>query len=265
MESGQATFKRLEIESVSKQNEHTSLFTFRHSLGSKPGQFVMAWIPGVGENPMSVAFEDEDGFSLLVSGVGDFSKKFVSLKKGDGVWIRGPFGNSFTPKGKRMVLIGGGFGVAPLWFFSSQNKEADITLIQGARSKEFLLLLPVLKKLGKKFEVCTDDGSIGFKGFTTDLLKKIMEKEKVDCVYACGPEKMLFKILQLCNENGVECQLSLERYMKCGFGICGQCDCDGLLVCRDGTVFNGKQLKGNKEFGLSQREPSGLKKQRSHW
>ena len=262
MESGMASFIPLKIEGVSRQNESTSLFSFRHKLGAKPGQFVMVWIPGFGENPMSVAFEDEAGFRLIVTGVGDFSKKFASMEKGDKVWVRGPFGNHFQVKDHhRLVMVGGGFGIAPLWFLAEKNKGKDITLIQGARNKGLLLLRKELSELGVDVRHCTDDGSEGFKGFTTDLLKQIIQEEKVHCVYACGPEKMLFRIKEICREAKVKCELSVERYMKCGFGICGQCDCDGLLVCRDGTIFTGEQLEGNREFGKCQREPSGLKKQ----
>lgn len=257
---GKAKFFTLKIEKTESKNPTTTLITFKHKLHSKPGQFVMAWVPGVSEKPLSVAFEDAKTFSLLVAQVGEFSKKLCSLKKGDRVWVRGPFGNAFERTGKNLVMVGGGFGVAPLWFFASQNKDAKITFVEGARNKDLLLLKKEIAALGVDLRVCTDDGSEGFKGFTTQMLERVLSEGKVDCVYACGPEKMLYRIMQLCEAKGVECQLSLERYMKCGFGVCGQCDCDGLLVCRDGPIFTGKQLKNNKDFGVLSREPSGLKK-----
>jgi dihydroorotate dehydrogenase electron transfer subunit len=107
--------------------------------------------------------------------------------------------------------------------------------------------------------ITTDDGSLGIRGFTTDALKGLLKEESFDCVYTCGPEMMMKKVFGLCKEFGVECQASLERYMKCGIGVCGQCCIDGLRVCKDGPVFSSEQLRKLDEFGVFERNKSGCK------
>ena len=104
------------------------------------------------------------------------------------------------------------------------------------------------KKLGTDLYITTDDGSKGVKGYATDVFEELMKNEKFDLVYGCGPEIMLKKIFEISGRNKTNCELSLERYMKCGFGVCGQCAIDDKLVCMDGTVFNSAKL-----FSLSKR------------
>ena len=91
-------------------------------------------------------------------------------------------------------------------------------------------------------KLCTEDGTVGFKGTTVDLLKDLLKKQHLQKVYACGPERMLYKVVELCKDHGIECEVSLERHIKCGFGVCGQCDCGGQRVCIDGPVFNTEEL-----------------------
>ncbi len=98
-------------------------------------------------------------------------------------------------------------------------------------------------------KLCTDDGTVGFKGTTVDLLKDLLKKQRFQKVYACGPERMLYKVVELCREHSIECEVSLERYMKCGFGVCGQCDCSGQRVCIEGPVFNTEELSRMEDFG----------------
>jgi dihydroorotate dehydrogenase electron transfer subunit len=107
--------------------------------------------------------------------------------------------------------------------------------------------------------VSTDDGSFGIKGFTTDVLMDLLKKEKFDCVYTCGPEVMMKKVFDICDDKGIKCQASLERYMKCGFGLCGTCCIDDKLICKDGPVFDSNQLRKLSEFGVFNRDKSGSK------
>jgi dihydroorotate dehydrogenase electron transfer subunit len=106
--------------------------------------------------------------------------------------------------------------------------------------------------------MATDDGSEGYHGLVTDVLK---EKVKdFDYVYTCGPEKCIEGVLDICLENRVPLQASLERYMKCGLGVCGSCMLGPWRVCADGPVFTDEQLKKlREEFGKFRRAPSGLK------
>ena len=106
--------------------------------------------------------------------------------------------------------------------------------------------------------ISTDDGSKGYKGLASDLAKEEIAKEKFDQVLTCGPEIMMKKLYDICKN--IPFQASLERYMKCGFGICGQCCIgEGLRVCKEGPVFDGKTLKKIQDFGIYTRDASGRK------
>ena len=138
------------------------------------------------------------------------------------------------------------------------------TIIQGAKSKEYLLylkdenLLKIIEKNNNKIICCTDDGSYGIHGFTTDVLKELINK-KVKTVYTCGPEIMIKKVFEICEKNKIECQAALERYIRCGFGVCGACVCGDQLVCKDGPVFKSEQLRQMKDFGKYALLKSGKK------
>ena len=159
-------------------------------------------------------------------------------------------------KGEEICVVSGGCGAAPVIFLAEEAKKKGlgVTAIVGARNKESLLFLDRFKKCGEVL-VATDDGSEGHKGFVTEVLEK--EIKKFDQVYTCGPEIMMKGVLDICEKNKVPMQASLERYMKCGIGVCGSCMVDGLRVCADGPVFDGKVISGLKDFGKIKREPSG--------
>ena len=94
--------------------------------------------------------------------------------------------------------------------------------------------------------IATDDGSCGRKCFTTEILEELLrdnKKNKIKVVYTCGPEIMMKKILDICNKYKIKCEESLERIMKCGFGVCGACMCNDKLVCKDGPVFTRAEIK----------------------
>jgi dihydroorotate dehydrogenase electron transfer subunit len=201
-----------------------------------PGQFVMAWIPGAGEKPFSLADED----MLVVKRVGPFTSKLFERDEGDRLWIRGPYGRGFEPKGKRIALVAGGIGIPPLYALAKLWNERfkRITLIYGAKRREELALMDVEKYVDELITT-TDDGSSGIKGFPTDVLRE--RKDEFDQVYACGPEPMLQGVLRIMDYSCV--QVSMERRMKCGIGVCGSCSLGKYLVCRDGPVFKGEELK----------------------
>jgi dihydroorotate dehydrogenase electron transfer subunit len=246
--------QKAKITQVKQEGSRVKTFYFELDIEAQPGQFVMAWLPGVDEKPFCIA--GTKPFALSVAKVGPFSAKMHELKKGDYVWIRGPFGKPFTLVGKKVVMVGGGYGVAPLRFLAKEAKKKKIKtkFIMGARTHSDLMDAPKVCIAA----ICTDDGSMGKKGRVTELLDAAL-KEKPDCVYACGPEKMLFRVMEMCEKAHVECQLSLERYMKCGFGLCGQCSISGLMVCKDGPVFTGKELKKIPDFGKGRLDATGKK------
>ena len=231
------------VTKAEKENDIVTTLTFDAPLSNaQPGQFVMLWLPGMDEKPYGVA-----GISPLrisVGARGAFSKKLCSLKNGDRVWLRGPYGHGFEFSGKRALLVGGGYGFGPLRFLAevAKKKKISATAICGARSKGLLMAPAVCKTI-----FTTDDGSAGTKGNVLIAMKELLKKEKFDCVYTCGPERMMSAVAYEAKGAGADCQLLLERYMKCGIGICGHCCCGEKLVCIDGPMF-GLEILENPEF-----------------
>lgn len=253
----------LQIKKIADEAEKTKTFVFDYGLESEPGQFINLWIPKFDEKPFSISYQDDKRFAITVACIGIFTEEMRKLKEGDLIGIRGPYGKAFNLKGKNIILVGGGCGCGPLAFLADEaiKKGVDVSFIIGARTKDALLFLERMKKNNVKTFVTTDDGSFGVKGFATDLLKDFLEKNHIDAVYSCGPEKMMKKVAEMCKDKKIYCELSLERYMKCGFGVCGQCcmDDSGFRVCTDGPVINGEDALKLREFGSYRRDAAGKK------
>ncbi len=230
---------------------------------AEPGQFVMLWLPGVDEKPVSIAHPAP--LTVTVARVGPFSTALHQRKAGDRVGWRGPYGRGFSLRQDRpALLVAGGYGAAPLYFLASRAVERGIptTVALGARTSLDLLYVEQFRALGVYLLLATDDGSLGHRGYITDLITHPTNQPTTQLtthptIYACGPELMLVTLHRLCREHGIPGQLSVERYMKCGFGICGQCALDGLLVCQDGPVFDVEQLDGLRDFGQVHRSATG--------
>lgn len=253
----------LKIKKIVDEAKDFKTFIFGYKLNAKPGQFVMVWLPRVDEKPFSVSFQDSKTFGITIFKIGRFTEQLFKLKKGDKLGIRGPYGNSFSFRGKNIVLVGGGCGGAPLGFLADELKKRkkNVNFIIGAKCKDSLLFLNRMKFAKIKTYTTTDDGSYGFKGFTTYFLRNFLEENIVDFVYSCGPEIMMKTVVNICEEFNIPCELSLERYMKCGIGVCGQCamDYSGVRVCKEGPVFPANVLKKIHEFGKYRRGKSGRK------
>jgi dihydroorotate dehydrogenase electron transfer subunit len=225
---------------------------------AEPGQFIMLWLPGVDEKPMSVAHPAP--LTLTVARVGPFTTALYERRVGDRVGWRGPYGRGFSlQKDRPALLVSGGCGVGPLYFLATQAVERDIptTVALGARTALDLPYIEQFRALGVDLILATDDGSLGYKGYVTDAIPQSAICNSQSIIYACGPEPMLVAVHRLCRERAIPGQLSLERYMKCGFGICGQCAIDGYLVCQDGPVFDVEQLDGLRDFGRAHRSATG--------
>tara|TARA_Y100000310_G_scaffold281722_1_gene302413 strand:+ start:45463 stop:46272 length:810 start_codon:yes stop_codon:yes gene_type:complete len=244
----------MEISKIVQESKGNKSFFFKRSLDCKPGQFIMVWLPDVDEKPMAVSYMSKNEFAFTSQVVGKFTNALDKLKKGDKLGIRGPYGNSFSVR-KNACVVGGGVGMASVSTLIDKLKNP--TIINGSRSKDNLIYLKRYK--GKKMIATTDDGSFGKKGFTTDVLKEVLSEGKIKIVYTCGPEIMMKKVLDVCNKYNVECEASLERIMKCGFGVCGACMVDDKIACMDGPIFNSKQLSKMKDFGSFARLKTGRK------
>lgn len=244
----------LPVSKVIREGKDQKTIFVKHKENIKPGQFYMLWIPGIDSKPYAVAYynKDELGFTSIV--IGKFSNAFDKLKVNDKIGLFGPYGNSFSIK-KNACVVAGGIGISSVSTLIDKLKNPKI--ICGVRNKDYLIYMKRYKK--KKLMVTTDDGSYGRKGFTIDVLKELLNNNKIKIVYTCGPEIMMKKVLDLCNKYNLECEASLERYMKCAFGICGNCVIDDKLVCIDGPIFNRLQLNKLKEFGKFARLKFGKK------
>lgn len=261
----------LSIKKIVKETDTIWTFIFEYELGSKPGQFVMLWIPGVDEKPFSIAYDSGKEFWLTIANVGPATKELFKLKVGDKVGIRGPFGTEFVfKKGDHLALLAGGYGSAPLYnvAVNALKLECTIEFIVGARTKDLLLYQKRVDDLRKKYpgkityHGATNDGTAGHKGFNTELLEKILkEKKGITQVMTCGPEIMMMKGAELAKKHRIKSQVSIERYMKCGFGVCGQCCIDhtGERACKEGPVYDGEKALKLDEFGKYHRDSVGRK------
>jgi dihydroorotate dehydrogenase electron transfer subunit len=259
--------KTYRIKEIVQETANVRSFTLDGSLGAKPGQFVMVWLPGVDENPMSVAYDDGETTKITFFAVGDFTNALAEKKVGDLVGLRGPFGTHYTwKKGQHLALVAGGYGAAPM-YFAAQHAVKDgctIDMIVGARSTEHLLYIDQFKKMKNvTLHVATDDGSMGHKGYNAEVLEQLLAKKDhgIDQIFACGPELMLKRISEISAEHNVASQLSLERFMKCGYGLCGNCTVDplGIRLCTDGPVVKNDVCLAITEFGQYHRDDLGKK------
>jgi dihydroorotate dehydrogenase electron transfer subunit len=225
-------------------------------LNPSPGQYLMLWIRGVDEIPMSFSGPD----TITVQSVGTATQALFKLGAGSEVGIRGPLGNGFTMIGKNILLIGGGVGTAPLAFLAEAAKKAGIgiTSLLGFRSRDDMIFQDRFEGLGDTI-ITTDDGSCGIKGRASAGLRELNLYD-YDQIYLCGPELMMSDIISRTMEHATKTQACINRYFKCADGICGSCclDPDGLRVCVEGPVIMADRLKGS-EFGRYKRGPSGSK------
>ncbi|OUJ18732.1 NAD(P)H-flavin reductase Mcr1 [Methanonatronarchaeum thermophilum] len=245
-----------EIDDIVDETPNIKTFILDGSIDCEVGQYFMVWIPGSDEIPISPSIIDPTG--LTVQKVGPATEDMFGLDVGDQVGIRGPYGNTFSLKGDRVLIVSGGCGGAPLLPLARELKKMgkELTIAVGGRTKDELLFRDKFKELGD-LVVATEDGSEGCSGYITEPIMDLLDD--FDAVYSCGPEPMLKKIVENTPDD-VFIEVSLQRYVKCGVGVCGSCcmDPDGTRLCVEGPVFNKKELLGT-EFGEYRRDGSGKK------
>ena len=229
------------IVSVNEENWRTRTITLDLRLDAQPGQFVMVWLPRLDERPFSLAAAAP--VTLTVAAVGPFSRALHALRPGDTLWIRGPFGRGFriVPEVRRPVLVGGGYGVAPLAFLAEQLLSAgqSPTAVIGARTADDLLGMHRFERLGVPLVLTTDDGSAGERGFATAPVEHLLAAGQVDAIYGCGPHGLLHALEQQARRAGIVAELSWEARMGCAIGLCGMCEhTDGTLLCLEGPVLS---------------------------
>ena len=261
--------RTVEVLEVKEENCSVKTLTFSDELcrNADPGQFVMVWIPGVDEIPISLSGINTDGnTSITVHDVGDASRALNKKQKGEKVGIRGPFGKGFVPSKGNVMVVGGGTGIGPLIPLSEKLvKIADkLTVMSGVKNQDNLLFVDRVDQIcsegNSETVYTTEDGSYEFSGFITDQAEQKLMNEKFDMVYTCGPELMMYKMFLLTEHYKVPLQASLERIMRCSIGLCGSCQIGKLRVCKDGPVLTSEQLRSVKEeFGKFRLDATGKK------
>lgn len=214
-----------------------------------PGQFVEVRVDGSPSTflrrPISIHFVDKESNELwlMVAMIGDGTRQMGRLQAGDTLNCVLPLGNAFTmpaAKDEKVLLVGGGVGVAPMLYLGSTLHAQGIqpTFLLGGRTAQDLLELDLFNKYGRVC-VTTEDGSMGEKGFVTN---HSVLNEHFDRICTCGPTPMMKAVAHYAKEHDITCEVSLENLMACGLGACLCCvekTTEGnLCVCKEGPVFN---------------------------
>lgn len=230
------------ITSIREDNHRTRTFFLEPALPAQPGQFAMVWLPGVGEKPFSLS--GSEPLALTVVTVGPVSDAIHNLRAGKRLWLRAPLGRGFESQGERLLLVGGGYGAAPLRFLAevarAEGKAVEVCL--GASTAADLILVNEFEVLGCDIRLATEDGSQGAAGLVTETVRQAIHDHRPNGLYACGPVKMLEAVEVLAEQRHLPYQLSWEARMRCGMGLCGSCELErqghgtGWLTCLDGPV-----------------------------
>lgn len=224
----------------------------------RAGQFVNLEVPGdrsqILRLPLSFSHADPEAgtFEIVYAVVGDGTGRLSRMAPGATTTAVGPCGNPWpVSEGQgRCLVVSGGVGVTPIVACARLLRERGVAFdaVVGAQTGARVWGVDVLESLGAgRVSVTTDDGTMGRRGFTTDELRDLLAANDYDTVYACGPEPMMAGVARLCAEAGVECRVSMERMMCCGFGACGTCNLvlvsgGYASVCKNGPVFDAKEV-----------------------
>ncbi len=231
-------FEKFTLVENQRLADDLAILTFDRKYDIKPGEFIFAWIPGIGEKPFSVL--DDNPLTLAILKIGCFTSKAVELKKGAEVYIRGNYGNPVEIKeDQKIILVSGGTGLAANYHIARDfpNTESFV----GARDKDHLFYTEKLEKVSKTF-LATNDGSVGHEGFVTVPLKERLEELKGENLvfYNCGPEPMINAVtkMQLEYTSADKIFNAIDFVTKCGVGICGSCSTKkGKRLCVDGPFI----------------------------
>ena len=255
--------KIVEIKEITVETPTIKTFLFDWDM-DQLGEFVMVWNFN-NEKPMSISQINDNELAISVKNIGEFTSQLHDLKVGDKIGVRGSYGSGFNNsfEDKKILAIGGGVGMAPINAIASDlvKKGNSVDVIAAAVTKDELLFNEALENFGATVYPCTDDGSFGFEGFATDCAKSLLEDFSYDYAFVCGPEIMMKGVFDILEEAGIPAQYSLERYMKCALGVCGQCcvDSEGWRICVEGPVFENDKIYQITEFGKYRRDASGVK------
>lgn len=251
---------KLDIVSISEvTDESPTIKTFYFDWGRDvtPGQFVMIWVPGVDEFPMALS-KKRGKQAITVKKVGRGTTALHGMEVGEKIGIRGPYGKGYSipEEYDELSVVIGGYSASSLLpaVREAVDKDIRVRCAMGAETEDELIFRDELTKI-TDLSISTDDGSMGHHGYVTEMAEDMLDG--VDGALVCGPEVMMKKMVDMCLKEKIPVQASLERYIKCGLGLCGSCSIDGYQVCGDGPVFTGEQLAEMRDFGRYERDKTG--------
>ncbi|MGH2651033.1 MAG: dihydroorotate dehydrogenase electron transfer subunit [Actinomycetota bacterium] len=239
---------------------------------ARPGQFIEV---GVGEGrefllrrPFSIADVAQRGplggtLDIAVYGKGGGTSWLAELQAHESIDVIGPLGTPFgyPTELKNCLLVGGGYGAAPLYFLADQLRERGkrVDMVIGARTEARLYEPVEARRRSRSVVITTEDGSQGEPGRVTDVMKGVLAQHESEVVYACGPNDMLRAVADYCLVHGIPCQVAVEEFMACGLGVCWTCvvpvrqkegrGWENLRTCVEGPVFNGALVWWDRWLG----------------
>ncbi len=241
-----------------QETPSTVTLRFPAPWSAGPGQFVMLWIPGDDEIPMSLSYCGPEA-GVTVKAMGATSRHVLDLRVGEPIGFRGPYGNRFDLTPPETLVVAGGSGAAVLApaAEAAVARGARVAVALGATTAAELLFAERFRSIGAEVRLATDDGSAGARGYVTALVDGWLAERPFTAVWTCGPEVMMRKVLDSARTRGVPSFGSIERVMKCALGMCDACAIGPIHVCVDGPVLTGERLAALEEFGRTKREASG--------
>lgn len=222
------------------------------AAAAAPGQFVNVKVckntAPLLRRPLGIAGvnREQGTFTMIYRVIGEGTHILADICSGDVLDIVGPLGRGFDLGHRKKLLVGGGLGLAPLLFLAEETGFGGCDVLMGGRNEEELFWSELYAGLCGDVYITSDDGSVGVKGTVMALLPNLLAKGGYDCVYVCGPVPMMKAVAAACFKAGVNCEVSLEKYMACGIGACLSCACSGIgkrmKVCQDGPVFKAEEV-----------------------
>jgi dihydroorotate dehydrogenase electron transfer subunit len=245
-----------------QETPSTITLRFPFEPNVEPGQFLMIWLPGDDELPMSVSYLGGPSKGLTIKAMGETTRRVQSIQPGDVVGVRGPYGNRFDLSPREILVVAGGSGAAVLAPAAerARGQGATVTVALGATTRSELLFRERFRSMGARVEVATDDGSDGDRGYVTGVATRLATSVRFDAIWTCGPEVMMQKVAALGDAHGVPVFCAVERHMKCALGMCDACALGPWHVCVDGPVFDAHRLMALPEFAHSHRDASGRRR-----
>ena len=221
------------------------------NISARAGQFVQLKLPSnefTLRRPLGIADLARDRLTMFYRIVGRGTQFLSTLRAGTQLELLAPLGNGFNFRvGEKILLVGGGLGLAPLIFAARQSQNASV-VIGGKNRSEAEVWRNEFDGAVSEMFIATDDGSLGFGGFLTELLPDVLSAKQYDLICVCGPEIMMRRTAELALQHNIPCLVSLEARMGCGLGACLSCSIDTRngrkKICKDGPVFNAENVFG---------------------